>query len=178
MPSTPVYLHDPWLGNISTRFEKQISSAVQRYYFAVEPRVVFTTLQLFTKKNVLLSHQCSNLAYLFVCHCNSRYVGRTSQRFQERIKQHIPKFSISSSRKSLPHRCKASSHSRQFHESAIAQHLLDNPVCASTYSDDKFSILARHRSLFHLFALKATFMKSLKPILCEQKEFLYSLKIS
>ena len=39
----PVYLHVPWLGNVSTRFEKQISSAVKRCYFAVEPRVVFTT---------------------------------------------------------------------------------------------------------------------------------------
>ena len=93
----PVYLHVPWLGNVSTRFEKQISSAVKRCYFAVEPRVVFTTRQLLspTKKDVLPSHHCSNLVYLFVCHCDSRYVGRTSQRLQERIKQHIPKFTIS-----------------------------------------------------------------------------------
>ena len=42
----PVYLHVPRLGNVSTRFEKQISSAVKRCYFAVEPGVVFTTRQL------------------------------------------------------------------------------------------------------------------------------------
>ena len=34
----------------------------------------------------------SNLIYLFECrHCKSRYVGKTSQRFGERIKQHVPK---------------------------------------------------------------------------------------
>ena len=42
----PVCLHLPWLGAISTRFEKQVASAVQRCYFSVEPRVVFTTRQL------------------------------------------------------------------------------------------------------------------------------------
>ena len=68
-----------------------------------------------TKKDVLPSHHCSNLVYLFVCHCDSRYVGRTSQRLQERIKQHIPKFTISTSRKCLPRRSKANSSPRQFH---------------------------------------------------------------
>ena len=62
--------------------------------------------------------------------------------------------------------------------STIGQHLLDNPECASHYNDDKFSILARARSLFHLSALEATFIKSLKPILCKQKEFVYSLRLS
>jgi len=57
-----------------------------------------------------------------VCHCDSRYVGRTSQRLEERIKQHIPK-SITNPptphiRQSLPHPGKDTS-PRQFHESAI-----------------------------------------------------------
>ena len=42
----------------------------------------------------------------------------------------------------------------------------------------KISILARGRSSFHLSALEATFIKSLNPFLCKQKEFVYSLKIS
>ena len=29
--------------------------------------------------------------YEYVCRCDSRYVGRTTQRLQERIKQHVPK---------------------------------------------------------------------------------------
>ena len=67
---------------------------------------------------------------------------------------------------------------QQFHESAIGQHLLDNAQCALYYNNDKFSILAQGCSSFHLSALKVTFIKSLNPLLCKQKEFVYSLKIS
>ena len=60
-----VYLHLPWLGTVSTRFEKQIMSSVCRCCFAVEPRVVFTTHQLLpaTKKDVLPAFQHSNMIY-------------------------------------------------------------------------------------------------------------------
>jgi len=60
---------------------------------------------------------------------------------------------------------------RQFHKSAIGQHLLDNAQCASHYNKDKFSVLARARTPFHLSVLEATFIKSLNPLLCKQKEF-------
>jgi len=75
------------------KFEKQITSALKRCFFSLEPRVVFTTRQLLpaTKKDVLPSHHQNNVIYQFVCHCDSRYVGRTSQRLEERIKQHMPK---------------------------------------------------------------------------------------
>ena len=63
---------------------------------------------------------------------------------------------------------------RQFHESAIGQHLLDNAECAFHYSKDKFSVLARAHTSFHLSALEATFIKSLNPLLFKQKEFVYS----
>ena len=39
----PVYLHLPWLGNVSMRYEMKINTAVKRYYFAVEPCIVCTT---------------------------------------------------------------------------------------------------------------------------------------
>ena len=76
----PVYLHIPWIGNVSMKFEKQITSAVRRCFFFVEPRVIFNTRQLLpaTKKDVLSSHHRVNVIYQFVCHCDSRYVGRTS----------------------------------------------------------------------------------------------------
>jgi len=131
----PVYLHVPWIGNVSTRFEKQITSAVKRCFFSVEPRAVFTTRQLLpaAKKDVLPSHHQSNVICQFVCHCNSRYVGRTSQHLKERIKQHIPKSITNHTnpriRQSLPHPGKATS-PPQVHQSAIGQHLLDNAQCA------------------------------------------------
>jgi len=179
----PVYLHVPSIGNVSTKFEMQITSAVKRCFFSVEPRVVFTNRQLLpaTKKDVLPSHHQSNVIYQFVCHSYSWHGSRTSQRLEEQIKQNIPK-SIANPptphiHQSLPRPGEATS-PPQFHQSAIGQHLLDNAQCALHYSQGKFSVLARARTPFHLSALEATVIKSPNPPLCKQKEFVYSLKIS
>jgi len=156
------------------KFEKQIKSAVKRCLISVEPRVVFTTRQLLSaaKKDVLPSHHQNNVIYQFLCHCDSRYVGRTSQRIEEGIKQHIPK-SITNPptphiRQSLPCPGKDTS-TRQFYESAICQHILYNAQCALIYNKDKFFVLARARNPFHLSAPEATLIKPLNPLLCKQK---------
>ena len=173
----PVYLQIPWIGNVSMKFEKQITSVVKRCFFSVEPRVIFNTRQLLPaiKKDVLPSHHHSNVIYQFVCHCDSRCVGRTSQHLEERIKQHVPRSvanpPASHNRQSLSRSCKANIRPQQFRESAIGQHLLDNAQCALHYNNENFSILARGRSSFHLSAFEATFIKSLNPLLCKQKEF-------
>ena len=44
------------------------------------------------QKDVLPAHKRSNIVYKYLSHCDSVYVGRTSQRLEERIRQHIPKF--------------------------------------------------------------------------------------
>ena len=54
-------------------------------------------------------------------------------------------------------------------DSAIDQHLLDNDRCASNYDDKRFSILVAARSSFHLNLLKATYIKTRRPVLCRQK---------
>ena len=182
----PVYLRLPWLGFVSIRFEKQVKSAIQQCYFAVQPRVVFSTNQLLPapQKDVLPASHKSNVIYQFSCHCDSRYVGRTSQRLQDRIKQHVPKSirsGISSQKRILPSRdCKSSSPpltQSPASDSSIGTHLLQNPDCAQHYDDNMFSILAIGRSPFHLSALEATFIKTSNPILCRQKEFVYSLQV-
>ena len=104
-----------------------------------------------------------------------------SQCLEEQIKQHIPRSIAnhppSHNCQSLSCSCKANIRPQQFHEFAIGQHLLDNAQCALHYNNNKFSILAQGRS-FHLSALEVTFIKSLNPLLCKQKKFVYSLKIS
>ena len=54
---------------------------------------------------------------------------------------------------------------------------MQNPECATQYSNDQFSILAKARSMFHLSVLEATYIKIRKPILRRQIEFVYSLQI-
>ena len=143
-----VYLHLPWLGNVSTKFEKQITTAIQRCYFAVETGVVFTTRPLLpaTKKDVLPAHQHNNVIYQFVCHYDSRYVGRTSQRLQERIKQHVPRsirnHHASQDRSNLSRVCKKNSTSQIIaHDPAIGQHLLETlPGPANTVTANPLSL--------------------------------------
>ena len=64
-----------------------------------------------------------------------------------------------------------------FSESVIRQHLLDNPICTKNYSDEKFTILSFGHLSFYLSTLEAVHIKSCKPILCCQKEFVYNLKL-
>ena len=110
-----------------------------------------------------------------MCHCDFRYVGCTSQRLQDRICQHVPKFirtgQISNSRNISTYFGK-SSIPVMFNESAIDQHLLDD-----THRDKKFTILLFGRLSFRLSALEAVNIKSCKPNLCHQKEFVYKLKL-
>ena len=53
--------------------------------------------------------------------------------------------------------------------SAIGQDLLQNPTCAHEYNDNKFSILARRRTSFHLSTLEATYIKTPKPIYANKR---------
>ena len=134
----PVYLLFPWLGSVYTRFEKPVKSAVKLCFFAVEPRVVYSTNELLsaTNKNVLPALQKSNVIYQFSCHCDGRYVGCTFQMLQTRIKHHDPKSirSCSFQKRMLPaRRCKSSTLTNiqsLASDSAIGLYLLQNPICA------------------------------------------------
>ena len=62
-------------------------------------------------------------------------------------------------------------------ESAIGQHLITNPECAKTYTDDNFRIIDQARSSFHLGVLESVYIKTQNQVLCIQKEFVFSLKL-
>ena len=170
----PAYLKLPWIGIISTKFENQCKTAVSSCFGAVKLRVVFSTRKMFptVRKDVVPTKQQSMVVYQYVCRCDCRYVGRTSQRLQDRIKQHIPK---AIRNQAQPNRDLFQSNHTS--TSAIGQHLLNNEKCASHYDDNQFSILAKGRTLFHLSTLEATFIKILQSELCRQKEFVYTLKL-
>ena len=139
--------------------------------------VVYSTNKLLsaTSKDVLPALQKSNVIYQFSCHCDNRYVGRTSQKLQNRSKQHVPKslHSCSSSQKRLlpdPLRKSSTQTNTQSlaSESAIGRYLLQNPTCAQHYDDSRFSILAQGRSPFYLSALELS-SKLLTPHSADKK---------
>ena len=61
-------------------------------------------------------------------------------------------------------------------DSAIGQHFLDNEQCALNYDNKWFSVLAAAHSSFHINLLEAAYIKTKCPVLCKQKEFVYTLK--
>ena len=92
------------------------------------------------------------------------YIGRTSQRLEEQIRQHIPKFIRNQVKfqKDFPRRQFKSSQNASVSDSVIGQHLLDNKICAEKLDINWFLILAVGRLSFHLAKLKATFIESLE----------------
>ena len=60
---------------------------------AVKVRLIFTTKAAFYSihKDVLPIFNQSLLIYKLKCWCNSTYIGRTSQRLDVRVRQHVPR---------------------------------------------------------------------------------------
>ena len=131
------------------------------------------------KKDSVPTTQKRCVAYELSCQCEAWYEGRTTQRLADRIKQHVPtsiRKKSSTVREQPPRMCKNIS-SKIDCESAIEQHLITNPECAKTYTDDNFRIIAQARSSFYLGVLESVYIKTQNPVLCRQKEFVFSLKL-
>ena len=148
-------------------------------FFAVNPRIVYSTRRALPsiQKDCVPTKQKSSVIYEFTCQCDSGYVGRTTQRLGDRIKQHVPsniRNKTAPQREQPPRSCR-SRNTVKTSDSAIGQHLLDNPDCEKLYNDDMFRIIGRARSSFHLAVLESIYIKTKKPPLCRQKEFVFSL---
>ena len=151
-------------------------------YSSVSTHLVFTLkrMQLVVRKDDLPTIQKSFVIYEYMCHCNSWYVGRTSQRLQDPIKQHVTQWltqRLTRLRRSQPHRSCKRNHTKSDCDSAIGQHLVDNDQCALNYDKKRFSILAAARSSFHLNLVEGSYIKTRRRVFCRQKEFVYSLKL-
>ena len=124
----PVYLRVPWNGKPSTNLEKEVKTAVEICYGSISTRLVSTSKRMLPVacKDVLPPTQKSSVIYGYRCHCDSRYVGRTSQRLQDRIKQHFPQClrqQLTCPRRSQPHRLCKRTDTKPDCDSAIGQHL-------------------------------------------------------
>ena len=177
----PVYVKLPWIGQPSFKTKRKLKLAIQNCFGAVQPRVIFRTKAILPTihKDALPTFQKSLLVYQYVCRCGSRYVGRTSQRLQDRINQHVPKIIRNklNQQRFQPNRQKKASISTPYCDSAIGNHLLENQNCAALYNQNQFSIISTARSDFHLAVLESIHITLSQPNLCRQKEFVYSLKL-
>ena len=174
----PVVIRLPWLGDQTNNLVKKINDAVRIAYYAVKVRAVFKTTHAFSlPKDRLPTLSLSQVIYQFECrHCERRYVGKTSQRLTDRIKQHVPRHLVNktASNKGRPPKTRVKPDDYQ---SAIASHLASNKACCEQYCDTDFKVLSRGRSKYHLDVLEAMYICESCPVLCKQKNFVTYLKL-
>ena len=117
----PVFLRRPWIGTRpSEQLEAKVKRLVQWAYPMCQAKVCFSSTPLLKSgiKDRIPTHQLSNVIYLFECRCGSRYVGKTTQRLEARIKQHVPAVLTKTTRTPT---------------SAIAEHLRRKTVCRENF---------------------------------------------
>ena len=161
--------------NVSMKFERQNTSTVKRCFFSVEPLVIFNTRQLLPaiKKDMLPSHYHSTAIYQFVCHCDCRYVGRTSQRLEERIKQHVPR-SIANPPASHNHQshsrsCKPTYAHNNFTNPPLVNIFLTTPNALFTTTTKNF-LFSLNVALFFTFLLLKLLSLNLSIPFCVNKK--------
>ena len=98
--------------------------------------------------------------------CDSGYVVHTTQRLEDRKKQHV----LSSIRnKTNPQReqpppSRRSKSTAKTCDYAIGQRLLENPDCAKNYNGNMFRIIDKPLSSFHLAVLESMYISTKKAI--------------
>ena len=179
----PLVLRIPWLGRKTEGLVRRANDAIRLAYFAGKVRAVYSTNKAFKlPKDQHPTHSLSKVIYHFECRqCGSRYVGRTAQRLEDRITQHVPKHILDAvnepNRKRRGRPPKKRDNPAEGYQSAIACHLAANTACCRSYAVSDFTILARCRSDHHLSVLEAMYIHVLSPVLCKQKSFVTSLTL-
>ena len=149
---------------MSAIYRQKIIDSISRCYTTASPRVILTSRPILTTaaKDILPTLKRSNIIYQFTCHCERRYVGRTTRRLLSRVEEHVPVY------------VRTNTKPEKSPTSAIGKHLRSSQQCLNNYSNDQFLILARGRNDFHLSVLEALHIMDIKPNLCVQKKFVYS----
>ena len=165
-----VSLRLPWIGPASSSFRKEITRTIEEGFLNTSVRVFYSTTRMLSgkAKDALPQMTRSNVIYEYRCCCGRAYVGKTSQRLSERIRQHVPDGLL----RTPPLTKKVKT------DSAITRHLKEDLNCVyESQPTERFRILAQARSQLQLDLLEALFIKKLAPSLCHQKEFVRVLNL-
>ena len=108
-------------------------------------------------------------------------MGKTAQRFVDRISQHLPKHILDAVRDPQPKRPgrppKKRENRAEGYQSAEAYHLAANVDCFRCYLDSDFTVLSRCRSKQRRDVLEAMYIRCFKPVLCRQKSVVVNLTL-
>ena len=114
---------------------------------------------------ILRTYRKSHLIYKFLWKCDICYIGCTIPRSKLRINQHIP-LAVHTNNFNY-----SAVSSNQNSTSAIAQHLLDNPMYSTAYNLRVFCILKNWTNELHLSVFKALLITKFWLVLCKQNKF-------
>jgi hypothetical protein len=168
-----VFLFVPFHGDSFSSFLKhRIRSITGKAVPAASPVIIFNTrrISIRTLKDQLPTVRASNLVYKFSCGCGSSYVGRTRRMLADRVAEHLPGWLL----KGGNQRPRSSAAP----QSAVTRHVIScDRFDRQRPATEHFSILTFARSPAMLPVLEATHIVSLRPDLCNQKDFVFSLAL-
>ena len=122
-------------------------------------------------KDPIPTYDQTMVVYRYKCCCEGSYVGRTGRRLMLRMKEHVPKC-VRDFIKNPQHPYSGNTTLvRAAKKSAIAQHLLDNNNCGTSFDWSRFEVLRKCQYMGELKVLEAVTITSLQPNLNRQNEF-------
>ena len=122
-------------------------------------------------KNNLPTLNKQYFIYQFVCVCNKTYLSRTGKILLNRINKHLPKSLLNKIRIGNNHR---KIHEKIYSNSVIGEHLVDNPDCFKNYDLNKFKVILKIKTEFHLKTSEAIYILSKNAELYKRNKFVYS----
>ena len=167
----PVFISVPFMGDQFSDVVRRRLSSVRRVFPMVRPIVLFTTktLPVRSVKDAVPKSCQSNLIYKFQCECGDIYVGRTERKLNDRVKEHLPKWTSTQNTrpraKSLP-------------SSSITRHIVSCDFFNKSADRlSHFSIMFKSPFSPYLKILEAMSILRTKPKLCVSKDFVMSLSL-
>ena len=167
-----VYVNLPFKGDALAVFtERRLSSAISQAFFAAKLRVYFTTTPAvrLQHKDKVPSSEASFCVYKFSCSCGTGYIGRTTRRLTQRVREHHPAWIKSGVTKTI--------------NSAVVAHLVEtnHRVNVQEAFQPIYKVNGRLPKTIKsriLETAEAIAIKLFKPVLCSQKQHIRALQLA
>ena len=166
-----LYISIPFKGDTAAEsISRRLANAVKMTYNAAQLHVSFHSKPVFVQrlKDRLPPSSTSFCIYSFSCSCGASYIGKTTRRLSERVREHHPAWIGTGSQKAIT--------------SAVVAHLVDSNhvVDVSKAFSPIYRIPNRYsRGIrYHLLsAAEAIAIRLRNPDLCSQKRFVRALSL-
>ena len=156
---------------LSRSTERKLSTAINQAFGAAQLKVFYNSTPVIRlrHKDIVPGFAASFCVYSFSCSCGTGYIGRTTRRLSERVREHHPAWIYSNTKRSV--------------SSAVLQHLLDSNhrVDVSKAFRPIYIVrsnLPRAARFRALATAEALAIKRNSPDLCAQKQFVRSLQLA